>query len=79
VEAAIEHVCLRCGEGAVLVFLTGWDDIKNLAAQLKQHRELRDESRYLILPLHGSMPTVEQKVIFQRPKAGAKTVLLVQF
>ena len=76
VEATIELVCSRCGEGAVLVFLTGWDDIKNLNAQLKENRLLRDGSRFRILPLHGSMPTAEQRVIFQRPPQGVRKIVL---
>ncbi len=76
VEAAITHVCTSCPDGAVLVFLTGWDDIKNLAAQLKENNVLRDSSRFLILPLHGSMPTAEQKIIFRRPPQGVRKVVL---
>ena len=33
--------------------IQGWDDIKNLAMQLKENNQtLRDTSKYLILPLH---------------------------
>jgi len=78
VEAAIEYVCCaeEFGEGAVLVFLTGWDDIKNLAEQLQSNRMLRDSSRFRVLPLHGSMPTVNQKEIFQRPPPGVRKIIL---
>lgn len=77
-ESAIEHICVReSEEGALLVFLTGWDDISKLLEKLKANRVIGDSSRYLLLPLHGSMPTINQKEIFQTPPRGMRYALVL--
>ncbi|CAM6110806.1 unnamed protein product [Calypogeia fissa] len=77
VESAIEHICVReSEEGALLVFLTGWDDISKLLEKLKANHVIGDSSRYLLLPLHGSMPTINQKEIFQSPPRGMRKIVL---
>lgn len=73
VESTIEHICEReSEEGALLVFLTGWDDISKLMEKLKANAALGNASRYLLLPLHGSMPTINQREIFQPPPRGVR-------
>ena len=72
VEASIEYVCRHEGQGAVLVFLTGWDEISKLLEKLRENGYLRDTNKFLILPLHGSMPTINQREIFQRPPSGVR-------
>lgn len=72
VEAALQHICVKEGDGAVLVFLTGWDEISKLVERLKANSLFRDSSRFLLLPLHGSMPTINQREIFQRPPSGVR-------
>ena len=42
------------------MFLTGWDEISKLLDEAKKSRVLADSSRVRLLPLHGSMPTVNQ-------------------
>lgn len=67
VEATIEYICRQEGDGALLVFLTGWDDITKLLDTVKVNNFLGDSSKFLVLPLHGSMPTINQREIFDRP------------
>lgn len=67
---------MKEGEGAVLVFLTGWDEISKLVERLKANSLFSDSRRFLLLPLHGSMPTINQREIFQRPPAGVRCVCL---
>ncbi|KAK3239764.1 hypothetical protein CYMTET_50333 [Cymbomonas tetramitiformis] len=76
VQKMLEWICTREPEGAVLVFLTGWDEISKLHETLQAHRMLGDASRVKLLPLHGSMPTVNQRDIFLRPPAGVRKVVL---
>jgi ATP-dependent RNA helicase DHX36 len=76
VEATLEHICVKEEEGAVLVFLTGWDEISKLIERLKSNPVLNDSSRFLMLPLHGSMPTINQREIFQRPPRGVRKIVL---
>ncbi|XP_028090293.1 uncharacterized protein LOC114290539 isoform X3 [Camellia sinensis] len=60
------------GDGAILVFLTGWDDISKLLEKIKANSLLRDPSKFLVLPLHSSMPTINQCEIFDRPHANVR-------
>ncbi|CAI5478313.1 unnamed protein product [Closterium sp. Yama58-4] len=62
--------------GAVLVFMTGWDDIIGMRDRLREHPLLGDESRVLLLTCHGSMPIEEQKLIFNPPPPGVTKVIL---
>lgn len=66
-ESTVEYICRHEGDGAILVFLTGWDDISKLIDKIKVNRFLRDSSKFLVLPVHGSMPTINQREIFDRP------------
>lgn len=77
-EATIEHICLHEGDGAILVFLTGWDEISKLLEKIKGNTYLGNSSKFLVLPLHGSMPTVNQREIFDRPPTNMRQVLLVK-
>ncbi|XP_022987282.1 DExH-box ATP-dependent RNA helicase DExH3 [Cucurbita maxima] len=76
----IEHVLsyIVKGEraGAILVFMTGWDDINSLKDQLQSHPLLGDPSRVLILACHGSMTSSEQKLIFDKPEDGVRKIVL---
>ncbi|KAL0426591.1 UNVERIFIED_CONTAM: DExH-box ATP-dependent RNA helicase DExH1 [Sesamum latifolium] len=69
VEATIEYICRHEGSGAILVFLTGWDDISKLHDKLKVNNILGDTNKFLVLPLHGSMPqsTSGKFLIVHRP------------
>ncbi|KAF4401183.1 hypothetical protein G4B88_014024 [Cannabis sativa] len=67
IEAVLCHICRKERPGAVLVFMTGWEDISCLRDQLKAHPLLGDPNRVLLLTCHGSMATSEQKLIFDRP------------
>lgn len=66
-ESTIEFICRHEGDGAILVFLTGWNDISKLLDQIKVNKFLGDPRKFLVLPLHGSMPTINQREIFDRP------------
>ncbi|XP_078427816.1 RNA helicase family protein isoform X2 [Wolffia australiana] len=76
VEATIEHICRQEGDGAILVFLTGWDEISKLLEKINGNVLLGDSSRHLVLPLHGSMPTVNQREIFDRPPTNIRKIVL---
>ncbi|KAK9122915.1 hypothetical protein Sjap_012517 [Stephania japonica] len=76
VEATIEHICCHEGEGAILVFLTGWDEISKLLDKIKGNNLLGNSSKFLVLPLHGSMPTVNQREIFDRPPRSMRKIVL---
>lgn len=64
IEAVLCHICRKERPGAVLVFMTGWEDISCLRDQVKAHPLLGDPNRVLLLTCHGSMATAEQVLIF---------------
>lgn len=74
--ALVEHIVLRMPEGAVLCFLPGWDDISKLHERLIKAHTFRDTSRFVIIPLHSMMPTVNQKTVFDRPPPGTRKIIL---
>lgn len=57
------HIIQKERPGAVLVFMTGWDDINSLKDQLQSHPLLGDPSRVLLLACHGSMASSEQVIL----------------
>lgn len=77
VELTIEYICRHESDGAILVFLTGWDDISKLFDKVKVNRFLGDSSKFLVLPLHGSMPTINQREIFDRPPPNKRQGIIV--
>ncbi|EPS71150.1 hypothetical protein M569_03608, partial [Genlisea aurea] len=76
IEAVLCHICRKERPGAVLVFMTGWEDINCLKDQLKAHPLLGDPNRVMLLACHGSMPTSEQKLIFDRPPPNVRKIVL---
>ncbi|KAL5708781.1 RNA helicase [Ranunculus cassubicifolius] len=76
IEAVLCHICRKERQGAVLVFMTGWDDISSLKDQLKAHPLIGDPNRVLLLTCHGSMATSEQKLIFERAPPNIRKIVL---
>ncbi|KAL6494913.1 hypothetical protein OROGR_009393 [Orobanche gracilis] len=76
IESVLCHICRNERPGAVLVFMTGWDDINSLKDQLQAHPFLGDPSSVLLLACHGSMASAEQKLIFDKPKDGVRKIVL---
>ncbi|XP_021773440.1 DExH-box ATP-dependent RNA helicase DExH3-like [Chenopodium quinoa] len=76
IEAVLCHICRKEPPGAILVFMTGWEDISCLKEQVKAHPLLGDPNRVLLLTCHGSMATSEQKLIFERPPPNVRKIVL---
>ncbi|GAV85634.1 dsrm domain-containing protein/DEAD domain-containing protein/Helicase_C domain-containing protein/HA2 domain-containing protein/OB_NTP_bind domain-containing protein [Cephalotus follicularis] len=76
IEAVLCHICRKERPGAVLVFMTGWEDISCLRDQLKAHPLLGDPNRVLLITCHGSMATSEQKLIFAKAALNVRKVVL---
>ncbi|VFQ97844.1 unnamed protein product [Cuscuta campestris] len=76
IEQVLCYICRKERPGAVLVFMTGWDDIKALKDQLQANALLGDSSRVLLLACHGSMASTEQKLIFDKPEDGVRKIVL---
>ncbi|XP_038701366.1 DExH-box ATP-dependent RNA helicase DExH1 isoform X2 [Tripterygium wilfordii] len=76
VESTIEYICRHESGGAILVFLTGWDEISKLLDKIKGNSFLGDLNKFSVLPLHGSMPTLNQREIFDRPPPNKRKIVL---
>ncbi|KAK4720504.1 hypothetical protein R3W88_010737 [Solanum pinnatisectum] len=76
IEYILCHICENERPGAVLVFMTGWDDISSLKDKLLSHPILGNTSRVLLLACHGSMASSEQRLIFDKPEDGVRKIVL---
>ncbi|XP_063227826.1 ATP-dependent DNA/RNA helicase DHX36-like [Bacillus rossius redtenbacheri] len=75
IESLIRHICNNEGEGAILVFLPGWNEISNLEGLLTEEKGYTSDE-YLIIPLHSMLPTVTQKAVFEKPPPGVRKIVL---
>ncbi|XP_028396420.1 ATP-dependent DNA/RNA helicase DHX36-like [Dendronephthya gigantea] len=75
VEKLLVYIGINMQDGAVLVFLPGWQDISKVHDLLKKN-PLFLSGHFLILPLHSIMPTVNQRQIFDRPPRGVRKIIL---
>ncbi|XP_055346916.1 ATP-dependent DNA/RNA helicase DHX36-like [Paramacrobiotus metropolitanus] len=57
---------------AVLIFLPGWEDIRKMNTLLES---CFSANSMLIIPLHSMIPTVDQRVVFDRPVGRRKVVV----
>ncbi|ODM89700.1 ATP-dependent RNA helicase DHX36 [Orchesella cincta] len=70
------HICETDRDnGAVLIFVPGWDQISKLNTQLQSSGKFPG-GNYLIIPLHSMMPTVNQKEVFNRPSGGRRKIII---
>lgn len=76
IESVLCHICRKERPGAVLVFMTGWDDINSLKDQLQANALLGDPAKVLLLACHGSMASSEQRLIFDKPPDGVRKIVL---
>ncbi|PNF38309.1 ATP-dependent RNA helicase DHX36 [Cryptotermes secundus] len=75
IVALIQHICVTKDDGAILIFLPGWDKISSLHKLLKESVNF-PSSRYQIIPLHSLMPTVIQRSVFDRPPKGVRKIVI---
>ncbi|KAL9453325.1 hypothetical protein AB3S75_009013 [Citrus x aurantiifolia] len=76
IEYLLCYISEKERPGAVLVFMTGWDDINSLNDKLQANRILGDPTRVLLVTCHGSMASSEQRLIFDEPESGVRKIVL---
>ena len=64
------------GEGAILVFLPGWQEISEFTLLLETSKPFHDRNKFLILPLHSGIPSQAQRQVLQRPPKGMRKIVL---
>eukprot|EP00958_Prasinococcus_capsulatus_P005428 scaffold526_cov356-Prasinococcus_capsulatus_cf.AAC.4 len=63
--------------GSILVFLPGIGEIGSVEQQLQGSYHFRPSAnKHLILPLHSSVSSSDQKLVFKRPPTGVRKVIL---
>ncbi|NXI76132.1 DHX36 helicase, partial [Rhipidura dahli] len=75
VAALIKHIVLEEEDGAILVFLPGWDNISTLH-ELLMSQVMFKSDRFLIIPLHSLMPTVNQTQVFKKTPPGVRKIVI---
>ena len=63
-------------DGAILVFLPGWDDINKVRERLCTSPFFKDSSKYVISALHSMVPSEEQKKVFRQSPPGCRKIVL---
>ena len=78
IATLIHHINERQKEGAILVFLPGWNDISELNKMLTKDSQyqFKDNDSVEIYPLHSMMPTIDQKNIFDKPPKGVRKIVI---
>ncbi|XP_072015621.1 LOW QUALITY PROTEIN: ATP-dependent DNA/RNA helicase DHX36-like [Amphiura filiformis] len=71
----IRYIHLHKPEGAILVFVPGWDQISKLHDKLSGDNMFSSHNS-LIIPLHSMMPTVNQRQVFERPPQGVRKIVI---
>ncbi|KAJ8032843.1 ATP-dependent RNA helicase DHX36 [Holothuria leucospilota] len=79
----IRYICLKKPQGAILMFLPGWDQISKMNDLLMKQGMFRS-SNYRIIPLHSMMPSVNQRQasngeavqVFDRPPEGVRKIII---
>eukprot|EP00092_Neocalanus_flemingeri_P073805 GFUD01091162.1.p1 GENE.GFUD01091162.1~~GFUD01091162.1.p1 ORF type:complete len:1281 (+),score=425.03 GFUD01091162.1:331-4173(+) len=63
--------------GSLLVFLPGMQEIMTLYDQLSSHPRLGTKAgKFLLVPLHSSLSSEEQQLVFSKPKAGVRKIVI---
>ncbi|XP_051779882.1 ATP-dependent DNA/RNA helicase DHX36 isoform X1 [Erpetoichthys calabaricus] len=75
IVALIKHIVLKEEDGAILVFLPGWDNISGLHELLMAQTMFKSE-KFVIIPLHSLMPTVNQTQVFKKPPPGVRKIVI---
>jgi ATP-dependent RNA helicase DHX36 len=61
---------------AVLIFLPGWQEISDLSRLLGSRYPFSDKNKFLVLPLHSGLSSLEQRKVFERPPRGVRKIIL---
>ncbi|XP_033149949.1 LOW QUALITY PROTEIN: ATP-dependent DNA/RNA helicase DHX36 [Drosophila busckii] len=79
VSHLIYHICSREAEGAILVFMPGYDKISQLHSILEKPRTALGQhwkDHLQLYTLHSMLPSVEQQAVFGRVPRGKRKVII---
>ncbi|EDV26276.1 uncharacterized protein TRIADDRAFT_22905 [Trichoplax adhaerens] len=75
IEDIITYISDHMEKGAILCFLPGWEDIRKLYERLRLSPYF-SSGRYLIIPLHSQLSTVNQRKIFEKPLPSVRKIVI---
>jgi len=64
------------GDGAILVFVPGWQEISEMIVLLESTPPFSNRSKFWILPLHSGIPSKDQRKVLQTPPTGVRKIVL---
>ena len=81
VALTIAHVLRNSGDGHVLTFLPGWDEIQSVYRYLTDPASnlgvnFGDPTKWSIHLLHSTIPVAEQQLVFEPPPEGVRRIIL---
>jgi ATP-dependent RNA helicase DHX36 len=80
VVATVAHIAKTTTEGAILVFLPGYDEIKKvktaLTGTMPMGIDFTNEAKFSLSTLHSSVPAAEQAAVFKAVPHGCRKVIL---
>ncbi|MCO5602445.1 hypothetical protein L7F22_056577 [Adiantum nelumboides] len=76
IEAVLCYICKNEQEGAILIFMTGWEDINALKDFLMRNPLLGNPNKVRLLPCHGAMASADQRLIFDPVPAKIRKIVL---
>lgn len=76
IEQLLRKICSDSQDGAVLVFLPGWDDINRTRETLLANPFFKDPNRFVIVSLHSMVPLAEQRKVFKCMPPGCRKIVL---
>ncbi|XP_010522055.1 PREDICTED: DExH-box ATP-dependent RNA helicase DExH6 [Tarenaya hassleriana] len=72
----LRKICGDSEDGAILVFLPGWDDINKMREKLLDKPFFAARNKFSIICLHSLIPAEEQRKVFERPPPGCRKIVL---
>ena len=64
------------GDGAILIFFSGWGGISEFSLLLDTTPPFNDRSKFVVHALHSGIPSREQRNVFVVPKSGVRKIVL---
>jgi len=64
------------GDGAILIFFSGWADISEFLMILESTPPFNNRSQFVLYPLHSGIPSKEQRQVFIKPPRGMRKIIL---
>jgi len=64
-------------EGFIRVFLPGMQEIITLHDNLNSHPRIGRCGKFLLVPLHSSLSSEEQQLVFSKPRVGQRNIVIL--